>query len=182
MQGGEGLQVLEAAFIKQKFGSVDRLAAEDGWGEDVLLSLGGDNFLKYRIDSTVWNSKKEKWEYPGLSSLDDDEKNTNCSDFLENFDPEMYIATASTKHSAVGILGSYTAKGTTKFFVPGHAYSISKVNLESKTVVLANPWNTSKHIELTFNQFKEVFSIIGAIRINNRQLLENMRTVKEGAV
>ena len=40
VKGKEGLQVLEAAYIKQKFGLVDRLSAEGGQGDEVLMSLG----------------------------------------------------------------------------------------------------------------------------------------------
>ena len=180
VKGKEGLQVLEAAFIKQKFGSLDRLAAEGGWGDEVLLSLGGDNFKEYSIDSTTWNPKKEKWEYPGLGSLD--EKNMAYLDhYLENFDPEVHMATVSTKHSKISkVVGFYKAKGTTaKFLVPGHAYSISGVDAEKKMVNLANPWNTSKPIELTFDQFKENFSGFNAIRIDSAKLLSSMRNVAE---
>ena len=97
VKGKEGLQVLEAAFIKQKFGSVDRLAAEGGLGDEVLLSLGGDNFKQYRLNSAVWNKGENKWEYPGLSSLDE-KKQAYLDHYLENFDPEVHMATVSTKH------------------------------------------------------------------------------------
>jgi len=180
VKGKEGLQVLEAAFIKQKFGSVDRLAAEGGWGDEVLLSLGGDNFKKYSIDSSTYNPEKKKWEYPGLGSLD--EKNMAYLDhYLENFDPEVHMATVSTKHSKIGeVVGFYKAKGTTaKFLVPGHAYSISSVDAEKRMVNLANPWDTSKPIELTFDQFKENFSGFNAIRIDSAKLLSSMRHVAE---
>lgn len=176
VKGKEGLQVLEAAFIKQKFGSVDRLAAEGGWGDEVLLSLGGDNFKKYSIDSETWNAKKRKPEYPGLTSLD--EKNMAYLDhYLENFDPEVHMATVSTKHG----VGIYRAKGTAKFLVPGHAYSISSVDTEKKMVNLANPWDTSRPVELTFDQFKENFSALNAIRIDSAKLLKSMKGVEKKA-
>lgn len=178
VKGKEGLQVLEAAFIKQKFGSVDRLAAEGGWGDEVLLSLGGDNFKKYSIDSATWNPEKEKWEYPGLGSLDD--KNMAYLDhYLENFDPEVHMATVSTKHGVGNVTGFYRAKGTAKFLVPGHAYSISSVDAEKKMVSLANPWDTSKPIDMTFDQFKENFSGFKAIRIDSARLLKSMKGVEK---
>lgn len=180
VNGKEGLQVLEAAFIKQKFGSVDRLAAEFGRGDEVLLSLGGNNFIKYSIDSATWNPEKEKWEYPGLGSLDD--KNMAYLDhFLENFDPEVHMATVSTKRGVGNVTGFYRAKGTAKFLVPGHAYSISSVDAENKRVSLANPWDTSKPIDMTFDQFKENFSGLKAIRIDSARLLKNMKGVEKKA-
>lgn len=101
----------------------------------------------------------------------------------------MHIATAYTKHmdtsTVTGIIGDqigfYKGKGTRKFFVPGHAYSISEVEPENKMITLANPWNTSKPIKLSFRQFKETFSGIEAIRIDSARLLENIETVVEKA-
>ncbi|MDO8676733.1 MAG: C2 family cysteine protease [Candidatus Azambacteria bacterium] len=180
VKGREGLQVLEAAFIKQKFGSVDRLAAEGGRGDEVLLSLGGDNFKKYSIDSATWNPEKKKWEYPGLGSLD--EKNMAYLDhYLENFDPEVHMATVSTKHGVGSVTGFYRAKGTAKFLVPGHAYSISSVDAEKKMVSLANPWDTLKPVDMTFDQFKENFSGFKAIRIDSARLLKSMKGVEKKA-
>jgi hypothetical protein len=40
MNANEGYRVLEAAFIKHKFGKVDRAAAEGGWMGDVLDVFG----------------------------------------------------------------------------------------------------------------------------------------------
>lgn len=180
VKGKEGLQVLEAAFIKQKFGSVDRLAAEGGWGDEVLLQLGGDNFKQYRLNSATFNQAEKKWEYPGLDSLD--EKNMAYLDhYLENFDPEVHMATVSTRHGVGKATGFYRAKGTVKFLIPGHAYSISSVDTEKKMVNLANPWDTSKPIELSFDQFKENFSAFNAIRIDSAKLLRSMKGVEKKA-
>src|SRR3989344_3647419 len=46
LKGKEGLQVLEAAYMKSEFGKVDRLAAEGGIAQHALLSLVGENFQK----------------------------------------------------------------------------------------------------------------------------------------
>lgn len=181
VKGKEGLQVLEAAFIKQKFGSVDRLAAEGGWGDEVLLSLGGDNFKKYSIDSAAYNEEKRKWEYPGLGSLDE-KRMAYLDHYLENFDPEVHMATVSTKHGVGNVTGFYRVKGTVEFLVSGHAYSISGVDTEKNMVNLANPWDTSEPIELSFDQFKENFSAFNAIRIDSAKLLKSMKGVEKKAV
>ncbi|MEK7608848.1 MAG: hypothetical protein AAB495_04690 [Patescibacteria group bacterium] len=178
VKGKEGLRVLEAAAIKRKFGSVDRLAADrGGFGDDVLLSLGGDNFIQYNVSSAVLN-QEDKWEYPGLSSLDG--RNMAYLDhYLENFDPEVHIATASTKHGVGGPAGFYKVEGAAKLLAAGHAYSISSVDKEKRTVKIANPWNTSRPIELTFDQFKKSFSGLEAIRIDSYRLFRNMGRIVE---
>lgn len=180
VKGKEGLQVLEAAFIKQKFGSVDRLAAEGGWGDEVLLSLGGDNFKEYIINSATFNRNERKWEYPGLGSLDE-KRMAYLDHYLENFDPEIHMATVSTKHGIGNIAGFYKAKGNKKLLVSGHAYSISDVDAKRKIISLANPWDTSEFINLTFDQFKENFSALNAIRIDSAKLLKSMRGVEKKA-
>lgn len=178
VKGKEGLQVIEAAFIKAKFGSVDRLAAEGGWGDEVLLQLGGDNFVQYRLNSAKYDPEEKKWEYPGLDSLDE-EQQAYLDHYLENFDPEIHMATVSTKSGNGKTTGFYKATGTMKFLVRSHAYSISGVDAENKVVILANPWNTSKPLKLTFEQFKESFSGFEAIRINSAKLLRNMKGVEK---
>lgn len=180
VKGKEGLQVLEAAFIKAKFGTVDRLAAEGGWGDEVLLQLGGDKFKQYRLNSATYNTEKKKWEYPGLSSLNEKQQ-AYLDHYLENFDPEVHMATVSTKHGKGEILGFYKAKGALEFLVPGHAYSISDVDREKRVITIANPWNTAKPINLTFDQFKENFSGFEAIRIDSAKMLQSMKNVERKA-
>lgn len=175
VKGKEGLQVLEAAFIKAKFGSVNRLAAEGGFGHEVLLRLGGDNFKCYKVHSDVWNDAKQKWECPGLSSVKELDM-AHLDHYLENFDPEIHIATASTKWEGE-VIGFYKVKGSMKFLVPGHVYSVCSVNSQKRTIRLANPWDTRTSIELTLDQFKESFSGLEAIRIDSARLLNNMENI-----
>lgn len=177
MKGKEGLQVLEAAFIKHKFGSVDRLKSEGGWGHEVLVSLGGENFLPFTINSMRLNKESGEYEYPGLISITD-ERIAYLDHYLENFDPEIHIATISTRFN-VGLGGIYRAKDTGQFLVAGHAYSISRVDSKNKIAYIANPWNTSKPIELTFEQLKNNFSGFDAIRIDSAKLLRNIENVEE---
>jgi len=180
VKGKEGLQVLEAAFIKAKFGTVDRLAAEGGWGDEVLLQLGGDKFKQYRLNSATYNTENKKWEYPGLNSLNEKQQ-AYLDHYLENFDPEVHMATVSTKHEKGEALGFYKVKGALEFLVPGHAYSISGVDREKRVVTVANPWNTAKPINLTFDQFKENFSGFEAIRIDSAKMLQSMKKVERKA-
>ncbi len=183
MKGKEGMQVLEAAFIKEKFGSVDRLEAEGGFASEVLLALGGgDNFRRIRLDALKFNEKKSKWEFLGLDSCSAEDM-FYLDRYLEHFDPEIHIATVSTgeRGKIANTIGLYKGKGTQKFFVPGHAYSISNVDPQKKIITLANPWNTSKPIALTFDQFKGTFCTFDAVRIDSAKLLKNMETVLEKA-
>jgi hypothetical protein len=175
LKGKEGLQVLESAFIKAKFGTVDRLAAYGGKSEQALIKLGGENFREDTVNSAQWNEDKKRWIYPGLKSLNPIEM-ARLDYFLENFDPEIHIATASTKHKRgiSKLTDSFRVNGTTKRLVARHVYSISSVDKNKKTITLANPWDTSKPIYLTFDQFKNGFSSYAATRIDSRQILQNM--------
>lgn len=187
MKGKEGLQVLEAAFMKQKFGTVDRLAAEGGWGDQVLMELGGDN-LKRLAFNAGYTVKEGKAKFAPEQTLDTIPNQKYLDDFLNNFDPEVDMATVATRFfdknkltgqlaDALGLL--YKTKGANKFFVPGHAYSISKVDRQKKIVTVNNPWNTTKPIDLTFDQFKGTFQSIGAARIDHSKLLKNIEVVTQ---
>lgn len=189
VKASEGYRVLEAAYMKSKFGlnKINRLAAEGGQGEEFLLQLGGkENFLSYSLSSPKYDGVEKKWKYPGLSSLPE-EKMSYLDHLLETFDPDVFVATANTKfldktklsNKVLDALGLpfYKATGANKMFVAGHAYSLTKVDKEKKIVTLANPWNTKKPIELTIQQFKETFSEVSAVRIYHGKLLENMKNL-----
>ncbi len=179
VEGKEGLRVLEAAFIKAKFGSVDRLLAESGSGNEVLSQLYGKNFEHYQFNSIVWNDKKKKLEYPGLNFISGEQKRY-LNYFLENFNPEIYITTASTRHN--NSIKFHKIKGTMKFLVPKHVYSILNIDSNKKIIVLVNPWNTLKPIEVGFNQFFKYFFLIDIARINNFKLLKTMDKVERKTI
>ncbi len=176
LSGNEGFRALEAAYIKHKFGSVDRLAAEGGYGEEVLLRLGGDNFVHYSIHSATYDHN-EKIIDSGLQSVTE-ENLAYLDHYLETFDSETHIATVNTNYGAGKLANVYRVEGTSTFLIPGHAYSLSAVDIQRKLVTVVNPWDTSKSIILSFDQFKENFSSLSAVRINNAKLLARM--TKEG--
>ena len=165
VEGKEGLRVLEAAHIKKRFSVVDRSAAEGGWANEALMLFGGDNFVRFELTS-----------YFSLKTLDS-EKAGLLNSFLGNFDPEIHMATASSR---VIDDSPYRAPGTGELLVFNHAYSIAGVNAEERIITLANPWNTSRPMEMSFDQFKENFSDIRAVRVDNANLLLNMREVDRG--
>lgn len=96
--GPEGLRVLEAAFLKSKFGKVDRLKGEENSGDEIISILGGNNFTVYDISSTRKNPESGAEEHPGLDTLPPQEM-SQLDDLLENFDPDIDIAVAKTKDS-----------------------------------------------------------------------------------
>ena len=87
----------------------------------------------------------------------------------------MYIATASSKPGLDS--RTYKVEGTNTSLANGHAYSITQVDAEKNMITLANPWDTSKPIELTFQQFGESFWEVDAVRIDNAKLIKNMEKI-----
>lgn len=47
-----------------------------------------------------------------------------------------------------------------------HAYRIESINKDKKTISIINPWDTSKTVELTFDQFKKLFERVYATDIS----------------
>jgi len=180
LQGSEGMRVLEAAYIKAKFGSVDRLVAEGGYGNEVLTHLLGkrqviDTSFQMVPSDSRGQQFQGKAEGDTISSIDR---------FLREFDPETSLVTVSSRAFTPGrwdkicrSLGFprqyYQGRGTEKRFVRNHAYSLLKVDQKKRNVILANPWNTVEPIELSFDQLRENFRRIGAVRLNHAKLLEN---------
>ncbi len=182
--GKEGLQVLEAAYIKYKFGDVDRLKAEGGLGEDALLRLcGGDNFLIHKIDSAVYHRGGKVEEKRLNTLLGEDAEYLDY--FLKSFDPEIHIATAGSmgtdrstpKGWILDIVNSFKEDSGLAQILTGHEYSVSKVDPKKKIITIFDPHDTSKPIDLTFKEFKKKFSIISIARINSAKLLRNMDTI-----
>ncbi|MBI3632071.1 MAG: hypothetical protein HY225_01325 [Candidatus Vogelbacteria bacterium] len=186
VKGREGLQVLESAFMKSKFGVVDRLTVERGSASDALKVFGGDNFHWLDIVSTKIDTKIGTVEELTLASLDNDKAKVLDS-VLENFDPEVLIATAATMNGpkpslwgrVFGYPKSFQISAFNRRFFYGHAYSVSRVDSVSRMVTVMDPGDTSKPIELTFSQFKDVFSQVQAVRIDSARLLGNMEKVIE---
>ena len=174
VRGKEGLRVLEAAYIKKRFSVVDRLAAESGYGGEALMLFGGDNFVKFRVSSEDWVSKE--WVSHSLKTLDS-KRASFLDSFLENFDPEIHMATVSSGVTSNSSHLLYKGSMTGEPLVRRHAYSIAGVNAEERTITIANPWDTLRPMEMSFDQFKENFSRIEVVRIDNANLLLNMREV-----
>jgi hypothetical protein len=181
VKGKEGLQVLETAYIKKKFGKVDRVAAEGGYSSEVLEVFGGNNFKRERIGGGMRDLRTgiPSWQQ-GLGEMSVAESERTDA-FLAEFDPMTHIATASTKvfdkdtlqGKLTELFPAYKGTDTLKFFVPNHAYSISKVDSGKKMIELANPWETATPIDLTFEQFKGTFIHIDFVRVNFMRLLKN---------
>lgn len=180
LQGSEGMRVLEAAYIKAKFGSVNRLAAEGGHGNEVLTHLLGK---KQVIDTSfqMVSSDSRGQKFQGKAEGD---MIPPIDRFLREFDPETSLVTVSSRAFTPGrwdrIRQSfgfpriyYRGRGIEKRFVRNHAYSLLKVDQKKREVILANPWDTAEPIELSFDQLRDNFERVSAVRLDYTSLLEN---------
>jgi hypothetical protein len=184
----EGVQALEAAFIisnnkeytkiiKGPISDTERRMVEGIAGDDVLMLFGGELFEKCGVEAnfkTTSEAAKNITRNNRLSLLDE-ENMAHLNHYLENWDFGMYIATATPY---VWADKKIMIKGTNKFFWPKHHYSISSVDAKKKTVTLGNPHDTSKPIEITFDQFKQCFTGLRAVKINSTKLLEKMKRIE----
>lgn len=180
IKGGEGYLALEAAFIKNKFGKVDRLLAESGHERDAFQALGGDflevvEIFKEEPDPPI------KGYWPTLRELSEDQMKI-LDTFLHYFDGDLHVATLSTK-ALIGmptirrnlgrLTGSswYKGKGMFKLFPTNHSYAVRSIDKENETITIVNPWNTVKPIVLTFDQMKDTFSDFCLARFDSSALI-----------
>ena len=101
--------------------------------------------------------------------------------FLKQFDnnPNVIFTTATDANNlkitsyaeqfavffGLGEKGGHTLIGQ-------HAYRIHSYDLENKTISVVNPWDTTKIVTLTFDQFKKYFPEISATDISKVQKTE----------
>jgi len=169
VKGPEGFRVLEAAFIKKKFGRVNRFIAEGGFSREVFLTFCGENFKEDKNLSYQHNIKSGRIVESNLSSLQDKSK-FYLDNFLKNFNSKIYVATASTSHNEVI---------DNKSLSPYHSYAIVSTDSINETIDLIDPINTSRLIRLTFEQFKADFFTLEIFKINCPVFLKNMNELEK---
>lgn len=188
MQANEGYQVLELAYIKFAHEKVDRQAAEGGHELDVLSFFGGDCFGSLDFEVSYFDSKGRTTYTRTLSDLPSSQR-LSLDFALENFNPDVDIATAATKsidlNTFMGKIVKKTVgahmfklKGLSKYFFTSHAYSISRVDTRLGLITVLDTWDTSKPIVMTFDQFKKVFSSISIAEINCTKMSEYIDGLK----
>ncbi len=199
VRASEGIRVLEAAYIKAKFGSVNRRAAEYGYGADVFTHLvGQENCFEYHDQASWYTNKQQEAAYAALENLPDEEMQ-HLDSLLEDFDSGAYMVTVATsskmkmmrrlkieivrevallRRLVRGEVRGYEDIVREAWITSKHAYSVVAVDKKRRTVMVANPYDTSVQREFTYNQFKSTFSKISAVRINHAKLLRNMETLQ----
>ncbi|MBP6889294.1 MAG: hypothetical protein KBC19_01705 [Candidatus Moranbacteria bacterium] len=140
LQGSEGMRVLEAAYIKAKFGSVNRLAAEGGYGNEVLTHLLGK---KQVIDTSfqMVPSDSRGQQFQGKAEGD---TIPSIDRFLREFDLETSLVTVNSRAFTPGRWDKirqsfgfprriyYRGRGIEKRFVRNHVYSLLKVDQKKR--------------------------------------------------
>lgn len=177
-----GYKVLEAAFIKQVLGGVlDRSKIEGGFGHQSLLSLLGNNFEKVKVSGSdrIRDPRHTHAQYGESPAFirGTELGRSNLVNFLDSYDNAKFIATANTPSSAIGDRGRFKINGIE--FATGHAYSIVNVDKFNKNVFVANPWDTSKVIKLSYDEFMQVFNQVSAVEVRHKQLIENFDRIKK---
>jgi hypothetical protein len=161
LRGSKGWQILEAAIIKKRFGAVDRLAANGGFGHETLLGIFQGTGKEY-CSGTYGDASLAQQEQTG--------KAVDAEKMLLGFKPHLHVLTANSIHADEGDakrIEVMSVEGPAWLFA-SHAYTIVKVQMP--IVTLANPHNAGKRIRLHVDEFLKVFSHLSGIEIDYRQL------------
>ncbi len=166
LTGNEGFRVLEAAYTKHKFGSVDREKSEGGDLSEAVIMLGGDNFI---ADSFKPSNDMGKLEY-----------------FLMRYHKKGFVAGANTRPKSLKFMISALSSGdlvtsddAKSVFGKGrystnHAYSIVDVYQDEQKIVMANPWDTGNTFTMTFKQFAKYFDTVSSARVDYSHVKKNI--------
>lgn len=176
----EGIRALEAAIIKKNFGTdekgvVRRDKAEMQVPLMALDDIAGDNFKQGVVRGPIRKIKTNNGDQDYIVPFSYDsapEKQAVVDNYLNKFNPETEIAIAGTQ------------AGSTRHpkLNSSHAYSLRDTDPSKKTVTLVDPKDTSKTLELSYEEFKKDFSTIQYVRPNHAEILKNLGSVKKGSL
>lgn len=153
-------QILEAAYIKEKFWVLDRAKSEWWFWHEALWRMVWNNFDKTLIWKFSWSSLSEQWAW------------NNFIDFAQNYDPKRFIVTVWSISNWRWHDASYQIDGITIHY--SHAYSVLNIDKFWQTVTLRNPWANNEPFMMTYDQFLRAFSDIDGVQINYNNLLSNI--------
>ncbi|MFH1727737.1 MAG: FHA domain-containing protein [Pseudomonadota bacterium] len=167
--GSTGWKVLEAAYMKELIGEVDRARIEGGYGHRALELFFGNNF----VNKIYIGSSRQALAESGYTRDD-------TLRFLNNFNNSRTIATVNTRSAPSGKRnhqGDQEDDSSIYFEVGGHelvyrhAYAIKKVDRHSQRVIVINPHRPEVEMEMSFTDFMLAFSDISAGEIKFENLL-----------
>lgn len=174
--GKEGLRVLEAAYIKFKFGEMSLNKAEGGTALNVFSAFGGEYFNQRHILGYVERENKKESPYVTLSTFEEGTPERYAVEkFLDEFDPELQMATVTSDWRR----GSWIIPGTDIKIHGKHSYSVRNIDPKTDTITLINPFRHTKPIVLTREQFKENFIEIVSSSLNVPKVVERYQALKK---
>lgn len=141
-----GWKALEVGYTKYVYGSHDRVLAEGGsaWLAARALLTGSREFQ-------VGTSNPRKVE-----------------ELLNGFSEKQDVMTTLTRDPASPDEKTFTVGPHTLFV--GHAYSVQSVDKRGKTVILADPNDTSKSFTLSYDEFCQAFESVEGVSIDYRKV------------
>ena len=159
VQGSLGWKILEAAFIKDQTGKLDRAAVEGGFGHNALGAMFQGNATRDEV------GRFQQLPIAELSPRD--VKQTE--EWLNRFSNGQDIATVNSRvMQGKNDTYTYDVQGTyglVKIFYQ-HAYSIQSVDKFARRVVVKNPHDTSKAIVLSYEDFMKAFTHVSSVKLD----------------
>ncbi len=188
VRGCLGWQILERAFGK-------RLKSQDADGGQVknhhtLLALenaykhtNGRYDFGHRVLHEMTGWQKYFVRTPKEDQLHLDHQPYAKDDFFRILDqigsrPESFVATANTPSYRHARFHIPNPNGRTRYFMDAqgqfmtsHVYSIRRIDPATKTVTLVNPWDTSKPIGLSYEDFYDMFASISYVEVPTHEMV-----------
>jgi hypothetical protein len=164
-EGNAGFRVLAAAYIKSKFGRVDRDKAQSGNGDEVLLKVLGDNARMFSVGAYFFDPATEEFHAGALGDLKGAQR-AKVDHFLETFDPNMHIATVGSRKDMRGLLTRDMLGGTPIFLFPNHAFAVIDIDKGTHMVTLADPKNSNKLLHISSADFLQKFTSIESVKFD----------------
>lgn len=164
LEGNLGFKILEKAY-GQLLSAKENNTQNDNEvplnSSKAIDSIDDGGFMRDVL--TTFLGEEAETIYSGDSKLSLQDKQAEVIKLLNAAakNPDDYLLTVSTLSAAnKSDDDMYKAGNSNVKLAHQHAYSISKIDAKNKKVYLVNPWNTSKEICLSYDDFIKSFSDI----------------------
>jgi hypothetical protein len=170
----KGIQLLEATFIKDKYGN-DKIAAEGGFGNKAMEALFGDSVAKVRFAASddIVNKKGRSQTVDGYSVSDSfantDGASTKLYEIFKQHTINLDFAVMNSLPRRDSKYEDYKIF-TGKYFYHNHAYSLVSVDKFKKTIDVEDPHDSDKTITLTYVEAAEAFSQYSGVKIDPKNM------------
>lgn len=155
VNAAEGWKLLEAAFTKMKTGGMDRKATEGGFSNKVLSQMMGGHDVNVIGNRTPTFGRTDNVTEENYSEVNLTGDRARVEQVLNEFSNGRHFVHMGSIPGRRGDVTQYKIDGISIY--NSHEYALTGVDAKSRTVTVVNPHDSTKPINMTYDQFCRAF-------------------------